>query len=149
MAKSSLTLKQGGISRSVELDVLRIIYCIEKFSQEKKQAKGFLLVYNNEMKNRIEKIWLSKYKISNPTNIEIITFDDKLTASEKRIIKKEKEGNSKFNSSSASKSAEITERILKEQILLRYDNLTQLDNHNSPIDINWDFYGTGEQKGSC
>lgn len=144
MAKSSMTLKQGGISRSIELDVLRIIYCIEKFNQEKKQAKGFLLVYNDEMKNRIENNWLTKYKTSNPDNIEIITFEHKLTTNEERIIKKEKVGNSKFNSSSATKSAEITERILKEQIKLRYKNLTELDKHTAPIDINWDFYGTGE-----
>ncbi len=144
MAKSSKTLKQGGISRSIELDVLRIIYCIEKFTQDKKQVKGFLLVCNDEMKNRVENNWLTKYKISKPDSIEVITFWDKLTTSEKRTIEKEKDGNSKFNSSSATKSAKITERILKEQIKLRYKNLTELDKHTAPIDINWDFYGTGE-----
>lgn len=144
MAKSSMTLKQGGISRSIELDVLRIIYCIEKFTQDKKQAKGFLLVCNDEMKSRIENKWLTKYKISNPDSLEVITFWDKLTTSEKRTIEKEKDGNSKFNSSSATKSAEITERILKEQIKIRYKNLTELDKHKAPIDINWDFYGIGE-----
>lgn len=144
MAKSSMTLNQGGISRSIELDFLRIIYCIEKFKQERKQVKGFLLVYNEEMKNRIVNNWFKKYKISNSDNIEVITFEDKLTSSEKLIIKKEKEGNSKFNNSSATKSAEITERILKEQIKLHYKNLKELDKQTAPINIKWDFFGTGE-----
>lgn len=151
MAKSSLNLKTAGVRRNLELDVLRMIYCLNHLNNNGHIAKGYLLVYNNEIKNTIETKWFPKYDFNNLNIIKILTFSV-LPSDVIQNIKKEKADNSSFKSSNANYSKETTEAFLKANIEEDYKKedfrfiTKEIDNF--PSGINWDYYKIFENKKS-
>jgi len=151
MAKSSLSLKNAGVSKNLELDVLRVIVCIQQLIMQGKSAIGYLLVYDEKIKNRIENKWLIKYGFKNRELIKILTFSGLPNEIIERI-KSEKANNASFQNSVADISKKITEKILEEKILLDFPDkeykLIIADKDAITMDINWDFKGIFEKKGS-
>jgi hypothetical protein len=151
MAKSSLQLKTAGVRRNLELDVLRMIYCLKQLQIGGQSAKGYILVFNADIKRTIEELWLTKYNFSDHQKLEVLTFSE-LPKEIIEKIKKEKADNSSFANSNANYSKDKTEEFLKAKIesdfnINEYKMLTK-DNDNFVIKINWDYYEILEKKSS-
>lgn len=151
MAKSSLQLKTAGVRRNLELDVLRMIYCLNQLKSVGQDAKGYILVFNDEIKDTIENLWLTKYNFNDRQSIEVLTFSE-LPKEIIKKIRKEKADNSSFKNSNANYSKEATELFLKKKIQADYNKkeytpLTK-DNDKFTIKINWDYYEILEKKTS-
>jgi hypothetical protein len=151
MAKSSLKLKTAGVRRNLELDVLRMIYCLNHLNSDGHIAKGYILVHNNEIKDTIENKWFTKYDFNNINIIKILTFSE-LPPDTIQKMKNEKADNSSFKNSSANYSKKITEALLKTKIEEDYNkqdfSFTTKDINNFPSGINWDYYEILENKKS-
>ena len=146
MAKSSLSLK-GGCVRNLELDVLRILNCIEKATEQDKNIIGYMLVYDDAVKQRIEK-WLPNYNFAYRDKLKIETFKGKFSKDKIEIIFAEKAENAKWANSVANKSKKLTEDLLKKIICDDMHNLGfEIDNEQIelPINIQWDFCGIFKQ----
>lgn len=122
MAKSSLDIDKAGKSKSLELDVLRMIRLIEKYTTKDVRIIGFILVYDEDIMDRIIK-WFNKYEYNNlgingNTRITILTFKEELTAEQRQSISEEKEKNAttSMENGNATVSEQITEEILKCKI---------------------------------
>jgi hypothetical protein len=148
MAKSCLNLK-GAKSAKVELDFLRLIYCIEKLRKEGQNAYGYLAVVKGLEKN-VEN-WIKKYKIDiYPKYFDIITVE--LNNVQNENLNTEKENNSKANVRHIDESIDkifasgiegerIFEDKLKKEIHKRHVELINIpDNKEMPLKIRWDFY---------
>lgn len=143
MAKSSLKLKTAGVRKNLELDVLRMIYFINKGEN----IHGFLLVYNDEIKNLVIK-WLKKYHFNEVNKFTIFTFSDIPTEKLNEMMK-EKEDNASFKNSKADFSKEYTEKLLINKINNEIEsqgfkkcNILETTILNK---INWDFYEVFEK----
>lgn len=138
MAKSSLKMKTAGVRRNLELDVLRIIY----FINTGENIQGFLLVYNQEIKNIVIK-WLKKYHFDKVNKFTIFTFSDAPKETLDEMIK-EKQNNSSFKNSKADISKKYTEKLLTSKIENEFDikGFKKVDTLKPIIlsGINWDYY---------
>src|SRR5690554_2626410 len=110
MAKSSLGMRTAGVRRNLELDVLRMIY----FINTGENIQGFLLVYNDEIKNLVSK-WLKKYHFNKISEFTVFTFSNAPKEILDKIIK-EKQNNSSFKNSKADISKKYTEQLLTNKI---------------------------------
>lgn len=152
MAKTLLHLNSPGSVRNLELDVLRTIMCIEKMTFNNQNVQGYILIYDNNIKNRIENLWLPKYSFQCRDRLKIETFIDKLSDDiiEKIIV--EKDTNSKGTNRSADYSKKVTEELLNKIILSELTSncfgLVSKQKNDFPVCVDWDFYGRFERKGS-
>ena len=139
MAKSTLQFKAGQ-RRNLELDVLRLIYFVNMFEKEKTKIFGFMIVYNEEIKNLIMSVWLQKYNFKN-INFEVLTFENEKDFIDNKVeILIEKKNNSNFNNSNSDFSKEIVENILANKIKMKFGNDNLHDFQLSEINgIQWDF----------
>lgn len=152
MAKTLLHLNSPGSVRNLELDVLRTIMCIEKMTFSNQNVQGYILIYDYDIKNRIENLWLPKYSFECRDRLKVETFIDKLPDDVLEKIKEEKGRNSTGTDRSADYSKKVTEELLNNIILqnLTFNDYTlaSKDKKDFPIIIDWDFYGRFEKKGS-
>lgn len=152
MAKTLLHLNSPGSVRNLELDVLRTVSCIEKMTFNKQAVQGFILIYDNNIKKRIENLWLPKYSFECCDKLNIVTFEDKLSYDVLEIIKAEKARNSIGTDRSANYSKTVTEELLNSIIFQDLTSngyrLANQDKKDFPINVDWDFYGRFEKKGS-
>lgn len=152
MAKTPLDLNSPGPTRNLELDVLRTIMCIEKMTFRNQNVQGFILIYDNNIKDRIENLWLPKYSFGYRDRLIIETFIDKLPEDVLDKIRAEKDRNSKGTDRSADYSKTITEELLNNIILSKLTSngykLWGKDKNDFPVNVDWDFYGQFEKKGS-
>lgn len=139
MAKSSLKLN-GGQRRNLELDVLRLIHFISTFENKEIKIYGFMLVYNDAIKNLIINEWLPKYNFES-LNFEVLTFENETVFLENKFrILSEKKDNSTFNNSNAKLSEQIVESILSNKIQAKFGYYNLHDFQRSDIQrIKWDF----------
>lgn len=139
MAKSTLQFKAGQ-RRNLELDVLRLIYFVNMFEKEKTKIFGFMIVYNEEIKNLIINKWFKKYNFKN-INFEVLTFENEKDFIDNKVeILIEKKNNSNFNNSNSDFSKEIVENILANKIKMKFGNDNLHDFQLSEINgIQWDF----------
>jgi len=141
MTKSCLSIKKAGTSRNLELDLLRLIYSIEKFPNE--NILAFILVYNKEIADRIE-LWKKKYDFDKGEKLHILLFDD-LPAETIIKIAEEKKSNSNFNNSNSNFGKVTIEEDLEKKVIkylknkFQYKSITK-DRKQFQIDIIWDFY---------
>jgi hypothetical protein len=152
MAKTLLHLNSPGSVRNLELDVLRTIMCIEKMTFKNQNVQGYILIYDNDIKKRIENLWLPKYSFECRERLIIETFIDKLPIDVLDKIRVEKGRNSEGTDRSADYSKTLTEELLNNIIL---SNLTSngykllgKDKKDFLVNVDWDFYGRFEKKGS-
>ena len=139
MAKSTLQLNAGQ-RRNLELDVLRLIHFINMFQNKEIKVYGFMLVYNEAIKNLITKKWLPKYNFES-LNFEVLTFENETDFLENKIgILNEKNNNSTFSNSNAKLSKQIVENILANKIELKFGVNNLHSFQFSDIQrIEWDF----------
>lgn len=146
MAKSSLYLKTAGVRRNLELDVLRMIY----FINTGENIKGFLLVYNEKIKNLVIK-WLKKYHFDKIDRFTIFTFSDTPTEKLNEMMK-EKQDNASFKNSIADFSKKYTEELLTNKIDNEFESRGFKKSNVSETTIlngiNWDYYEVFELSGS-
>ena len=151
MAKSSLDLNSAGPNRNLELDVLRVIYTLNKLSSSF-DVRGYILVFSDEIKNRIENVWFEKYDFKNKEKVKILTCEGNLSDEELKVIKNEKDDNSTFKNSSAKSRKEITENLLKKLIETEFPEdiyVTQdFDNELSSLlsKIQWDYIKEAKER---
>jgi len=141
MAKSSLDLKKPGSARNLELDVLRLIYFVNLFSDKEIKVYGVMLVHNKEIKDRILNVWLPKYSFTNFDFFRVLTFEnDPYFLENKEEIKLEKLNNSTFINSSAPTSKKIIEQILTTELesYFKIEKLHQIEITDFKR-ISWDF----------
>ncbi|MDY0088777.1 MAG: hypothetical protein RBR78_00255 [Flavobacteriaceae bacterium] len=143
MAKSSLKLKTAGVRKNLELDVLRMIY----FINNGENIHGFLLVYNDEIKNLVIK-WLKKYDFDKIDRFTIFTFSDTPTEKLNEMMK-EKQDNASFKNSKADFSKEYTEKLLTDKVDNEFESRGFKKSNVSETTIlngiNWDFYEVFEK----
>ena len=86
MTKSFLDLK-GNRSRSLELDFLRLVYVNSSYTEN--IFKAILAVMNNEIVEKINKNWISKYEAKKFENsLVIISYENILDKNEYSELKK-------------------------------------------------------------
>lgn len=142
MAKSTLKLN-GGQRRNLELDVLRLIHFINMFENKEIKIYGYMIVYNQAIKNLIVNKWLPKYNFKS-LNFEVLTFENEMAYLENQTeIFNEKKNNSTFTDSNSRFSKEIVENILINKIEIKFgtDKLQNLEMSEIKR-INWDFQKT-------
>ncbi|HUH25098.1 MAG TPA: hypothetical protein VLY87_00585 [Flavobacterium sp.] len=138
MAKSSLEIRTAGVRRNLELDVLRMIY----FINAGENIEGFLLVYNEEIKNLVSK-WLKKYHFNKMSKFTVFTFSNAPKEKLDEIIK-EKQNNSSFKNSKADISKKYTEELLTNKIDNEFETqkFKKVDELEMTLlaGINWDYF---------
>lgn len=138
MAKSSIKLNTSGPRRNLELDVLRLLFYLEKHRLQNEEAYAYILVYDNEKENLIYK-WLDKYGFIDEKRFKIKLFKNRITEVNELEIKNEKENNKNFTNSTAQISQDITEKILKNIIDKDFEKYN-LSNDQPKQSISWDYF---------
>lgn len=155
MAKSSFDLS-GAKRQKLELDVLRIIYAVQFYKYKKDNAIGYVLVYNDTVKNTVVE-WINKKYNSSTDVIKVLSFSN-CNNNVRSKIEKEKLNNKLGISNTIKKdssgqySMKITEDYLREEII-RDNNLVKEIKEKDffslkkefPKNIKWDFYGIIEK----
>lgn len=146
MTKSFLDLK-GSKSRSLELDFLRLVYVASSYPE--KIFKAILVVMENEIVEKINKNWVSKYEADKFSNcLEIISYESILDPTEyielkKNIeeqVKKNRKGNNE-NSNDEDAIAGVSkdlENKLNIYILEKYKKLNLKSSNENIMEIRWD-----------
>ncbi len=151
MAKSNLDLK-GAKNQKTELDLLRLIYAVERMMKRGESAKGYLLVANELVCKRAG-LWLEKYETDVIDQIEILNFEEMFPAlydKSKQGLIEEKNRNAIANTlhvdkkvngdgAIAKKGKKLFEAALREYLVDHYQ-IENVKSENMPLGINWDFY---------
>jgi len=141
MAKSCLSIEKAGTSRNLELDILRLIYSIDKSQSD--NVLAFILIYNKTIADRID-LWKNKYAFEKSDKLHVLCFDD-LSPSTIIQIAEEKKANSNFSNSNSDFGKKTIEDELEKKVNkylkdnFQYKSLSK-DKKNFPVGINWDFY---------
>ncbi|KAB1064768.1 hypothetical protein [Salibacter halophilus] len=144
MAKSCIDLK-GAKAQKVELDLLRILYAIEKLDEK---TYGCLIVYDDKIKERVH-TWIKKYQFDKNNHFEVITLSKK-SDKDKLALQDEKKLNSSANLRHAieaipkeNASGKIGEKLFEEALekyIKEEFKIGEINKSNPPFGIKWDFY---------
>lgn len=146
MTKSFLDLK-GNRSRSLELDFLRLVYVNSSYTEN--IFKAILAVMNNEIVEKINKNWISKYEAKKFENsLVIISYENILDKNEyselKKNIQEQIEKNRKGNVEDSNDEDAVAfaskelENKLTAYILEKYKEFGLGISSKNIMDIRWD-----------
>ena len=151
MAKSHTNLQQAGQSRSLELDFLRLAYCVMRLRDMGDSAIGYLVVMTAGIAKTLSG-WIDKYDTGD--SVKILTAP--LSAEQVRKLAEEKDrnalgmadgfrGKSVYGRSDASYGRRLGEEALRESIQHQESDAQEVTNRALfPFGIRWDFYSVSE-----
>jgi hypothetical protein len=146
MAKSAENGK-GSKSRNLELDFLRLIYAVEHYRSSGDQAMGYLLVFNQQLRQTIIG-WVRKYDAEGAVEIVVA----QLSEEQGRLYLEEKDRNRLGNTTAADRSLamasysrDLGEQALRDHIQTVEIGVTELELSDAPFEVLWDFFGSADE----
>ena len=150
MAKRNIDLK-GAKQQKLELDYLRLVYCVKELRRAKADAQGYLLVMTDPIARRVE-VWRDKYSADETVRVHVA----QLSEQNMRDIQDEIQANidgmvagtigeGVAGRSDASVGGQLGERQLQDVIASHEQNVVRCEDEvEFPFRIRWDYYGRVE-----
>jgi hypothetical protein len=150
MAKRNIDLK-GAKGPKLELDYLRLVYCVKELRRANSDAQGYLLVMTDPIARRVD-VWQDKYSADQTVSVHVAQLSEQNMTDIRAEIQANIDGmvagtigEEVAGRSDASVGGQLGERQLQSVIESHEPNVVRCnDEAEFPFRIRWDYYGRAE-----